>query len=432
MKQDLSIGLLGLGTVGTGVVKLIEQHQEELVHQLGCQIKVKKVLIRNVEKDRDVQIDPTSITTNPEDVLNDPDIDVIVEVMGGIDEARQYILEALQNRKHVVTANKDLIALYGPELQEIAWKNQCDLLYEASVGGGIPILRGLTDGLVADRIQKLMGIVNGTTNYILTKMMDEGVSYEEALKTAQELGFAEADPTSDVAGLDAARKMAILARLAFLTDVSLNDVEVEGITNLSSEDLNYGKTLGYTMKLIGMAQCQDERIEVSVQPTFIAKSHPLAAVKDEFNAVYVNGEAIGETMFYGPGAGSLPTATAVVSDVIAAIKNMQLGINGRNLSKPRFKRKLKSLDQRFGQYYIRLHLKDQVGAFSQLTTAFSELDISFKRIIQTPDKRDELAEIIIVTHQVSLDRFQQALLKLNEMPVVKQVNSYYRVEGENK
>lgn len=432
MKQDLSIGLLGLGTVGTGVVKLIEQHQEELVHQLGCQIKVKKVLIRNVEKDRDVQIDPTSITTNPEDVLNDPDIDVIVEVMGGIDEARQYILEALQNRKHVVTANKDLIALYGPELQEIAWKNQCDLLYEASVGGGIPILRGLTDGLVADRIQKLMGIVNGTTNYILTKMMDEGVSYEEALKTAQELGFAEADPTSDVAGLDAARKMAILARLAFLTDVSLNDVEVEGITNLSSEDLNYGKTLGYTMKLIGMAQCQDERIEVSVQPTFIAKSHPLAAVKDEFNAVYVNGEAIGETMFYGPGAGSLPTATAVVSDVIAAIKNMQLGINGHNLSKPRFKRKLKSLDQRFGQYYIRLHLKDQVGAFSQLTTAFSELDISFKRIIQTPDKRDELAEIIIVTHQVSLDRFQQALLKLNEMPVVKQVNSYYRVEGENK
>ncbi|WP_018663730.1 homoserine dehydrogenase [Heyndrickxia acidiproducens] len=430
MKMDISIGLLGLGTVGSGVVKLIRQHQEELVHQLGCKVKVKRVLVRDIEKERDVQMDPASVTVNPDDILNDPEIDVVVEVMGGVDKTRQYIIKALENKKNVVTANKDLIALYGPEIQEIAWKNHCDLLYEASVGGGIPILRGLTDGFVSDRIQKVMGIVNGTTNYILTKMMENGVSYEEALKDAQELGFAEADPTADVAGLDAARKMAILARLAFYTNVKLEDVEVEGITNLLPEDLHYGKTLGYTMKLIGMAQCQNEQIEVSVQPAFVAKSHPLASVKNEFNAVYVNGEAIGEAMFYGPGAGSMPTATAVVSDVVAAIKNMQLGVNGCSLKGPRFEGKLKPLDQRFGQYYIRLHLKDQVGAFSKITAAFSALNISFKRILQTPDKRDELAEIIIVTHQVSLDRFQKALLQLNEMPVVKEVNSYYRVEGE--
>lgn len=430
MKSDVSIGLLGLGTVGCGVVRLIRQHQEELVHQLGREIKVKRILVRDIEKDRGVDIDPASVTTNPDEILNDPEIDVVVEVMGGIDEARRYIVKAIENKKHVITANKDLIALYGPELQELAWKNQCDLLYEASVGGGIPIIRGLTDGLVSDRIQKVMGIVNGTTNFILTKMMDEGVSYDEALKEAQELGFAEADPTSDVEGLDAARKMAILARLAFYTNVKLEDVEVEGITHLSSADLHYGKTLGYTMKLIGMAECQDEHIEVSVQPAFIAQKHPLASVKNEFNAVYINGEAIGEAMFYGPGAGSMPTATAVVSDCIAAIKNMQLGVNGRNLRGPRFERKLMPSEQRYGQFYIRMHLKDQVGAFSKITAAFSALNISFKRILQTPDKRDELAEIIIVTHKVSLDRFQKALEQLNDMPVVKEVNSYYRVEGE--
>src|SRR5690606_9355302 len=346
MKNYVSIGLLGLGTVGSGVVQLIQQHQEDLVHQVGCEVRVKSILVRDIHKVRDLGNHQVHLTTNANEVLQDPEIDVVIEVMGGIEEARAYITQALKAKKHVVTANKDLIALYGPELQDLAVENECDLFYEASVAGGIPILRGLADGLVSDRIQKIMGIVNGTTNYILTKMDEDGLSYEAALKEAQELGFAEADPTADVEGLDAARKMAILARLAFFTNVDLEDVEVSGISNVSVSDLNYGKQLGYTMKLIGHAHIEDQQLEISVQPTFLSRNHPLAAVKDEYNAIYVNGKAVGETMFYGPGAGSLPTATAVMADVISVIKNMKLQVNGTSVVKPRFERVLKTPEQR--------------------------------------------------------------------------------------
>lgn len=432
MEKNISVGLLGLGTVGSGVIQLIENHQEELVHQLGCGVNVKSVLVRNLEKARQVQVDPTYLTTNPENVLHDPDIDVIIEVMGGIEDTRKYMLEAFEMNKHVVTANKDLMAVHGPELQAAARQKGCDLFYEASVAGGIPILRGLADGLVSDRIQKVMGIVNGTTNYILTKMDDEGVSYEAALKEAQELGFAEADPTADVGGLDAARKMAILARLAFSTSVDLDDVEVSGIANLELKDLQYGKQLGLTMKLIGFAHFQDNQVEVSVQPTFLSKEHPLSAVKNEYNAVYVNGEAVGETMFYGPGAGSLPTATAVMSDVVAVIKNKLLGVNGKRFITPRFEKVLKKPERRFGQYYFRLHVQDQVGAFTTISSLFNNLNISFERILQAPikqGKQNGLAEVIVVTHETTLAGCRQVLEALKDVEVVKEVKSYYRIEG---
>ncbi|HLU23182.1 homoserine dehydrogenase [Lederbergia graminis] len=432
MKNYVSIGLLGLGTVGSGVVQLIQQHQEDLVHQVGCEVRVKSILVRDIHKNRDLGNHQVHLTTDANEVLQDPEIDVVIEVMGGIEESRAYITQALKAKKHVVTANKDLIALYGPELQDLAVENECDLFYEASVAGGIPILRGLADGLVSDRIQKIMGIVNGTTNYILTKMDEDGLSYEAALKEAQELGFAEADPTADVEGLDAARKMAILARLAFFTNVDLEDVEVSGISNVSVSDLNYGKQLGYTMKLIGHAHIEDQQLEISVQPTFLSRNHPLAAVKDEYNAIYVNGKAVGETMFYGPGAGSLPTATAVMADVISVIKNMKLQVNGTSVVKPRFERVLKTPEQRFGQYYFRLHLKDEVGAFSKITSLFNELGISFEKILQQPLKKKEVAEIIIVTHTISLESFQKALMELSDLPVVDNVISYYRVEGDGK
>jgi homoserine dehydrogenase len=277
-----------------------------------------------------------------------------------------------------------------------------------------------------------MGIVNGTTNYILTKMDDEGVSYKDALKEAQELGFAEADPTADVEGLDAARKMAILARLAFSTSVDLDDVEVSGISNLALEDLQYGRQLGLTMKLIGFADFQDNQVEVSVQPTFLSQEHPLSAVKNEYNAVYVNGEAVGETMFYGPGAGSLPTATAVMSDVVAVIKNKLLGVNGKRFITPRFAKALKTPDQRFGQYYFRLHVQDQVGAFTTISSLFNNLNISFERILQAPikqGKQNGLAEVIVVTHETTMESFHHVLEELKRVEVVKDVKSYYRIEG---
>ncbi len=296
MVKKVSIGLLGLGVVGSGVVHIINNHQEKLKHQLGVPIEVKRVLVRNLEKAREVDVNPALLTSNPDDVLNDPDINVVIEVMGGVDITKEYILQAFSAGKHVVSANKDLVALHGPELHAAAEKNKCDFYYEASVAGGIPILRGITDGLASDRIERVMGIVNGTTNYILTKMAEEGTSYGDALKQAQELGFAEADPTADVEGLDAARKMAILGRLAFSTPVDLKDVTVTGISQVSTEDIKNGSELGYTMKLIGYADFEDGQLEVHVMPTFLSNDHPLASVKNEYNAVYVYGKAVGETM----------------------------------------------------------------------------------------------------------------------------------------
>lgn len=429
MKKEVSIGLLGLGVVGSGVIKIVKDHQEDLQHQLGCPVKVAKVLVRDIEKARKIDVDESILTTNCDDVLANPDIDVVIEVMGGVDIAREYILKALNANKHVVTANKDLIALHGPELEKTAQENGCDLFYEASVGGGIPLLRPLSEGLVSDRINQVMGIVNGTTNYILTKMDKEGESYEAALQKAQELGFAESDPTADVEGLDAARKMVILARLSFFTDVELDDVEVSGISTLDLADIDYGNKLNLTMKLIGFANRHNGKIEVSVQPTFLSQSHPLASVNDEFNAVYVSGEQVGETMFYGPGAGSLPTATAVMSDVVATIKNMLLGVNGKKFVANRFDKELAPAEERFSQFYLRLRAKDETGAFASISEVFNTLGISFERILQTPVNKG-LAEIVLVTHETSLANFQTAMNQLDELNVIETVESHYRVEGD--
>lgn len=301
MERTVNIGLMGLGTVGTGVVRLIEGHQEDLVHQTGVRIRIARILVRDPEKPRAIRVSRDLLTTDARDILDDPSIDVVVEVMGHIEPTRQYLLEALRRGKHVVTANKDLMALHGGEILSLAAERGCDVFYEASVAGGIPILRALVEGFSSDRITKLMGIVNGTTNYILTKMTREGADYAEALQEAQKLGYAEADPTSDVDGLDAARKMAILATLGFRTEVQLDEVDVTGIRKVTAEDIAYAKKLGYEIKLLGIAAQEDGLIEVSVEPTLVPQRHPLASVDGVMNAVYVYGEAVGETMFYGPG-----------------------------------------------------------------------------------------------------------------------------------
>ncbi|MDF9759043.1 MULTISPECIES: homoserine dehydrogenase [Peribacillus] len=429
--KAISIGLLGLGTVGSGVVQIIESHQDKLTHQVGCSISIKKILVKDTTKERLVDIEKDMLTDNPEDILSNPEIDVVIEVMGGIEETRGYLIEAIKNKKHIVTANKDLMALYGPELLELATENQCDLFYEASVAGGIPILRGLVDGLSSDRITKMMGIVNGTTNFILTKMSKEGRAYDDVLKEAQELGFAEADPTADVGGLDAARKMAILSTLGFSMNIGLNDVDVQGITEISEEDLRYSKKLGYTMKLIGVASRAGDRVEVSVQPALLPESHPLASVNNEYNAVYVYGEAVGETMFYGPGAGSLPTATAVVSDMVTVIKNMRLGVNGRSAVSPQYPKQLKAATEIFAKFFIRLHVQDEVGVLARITNLFAEHGVGFDKILQLPLDEKESSEIVLVTHTATLAAFEQIIQKLHDYNMVKEVKSTYRVEGED-
>ncbi|MGZ7825788.1 homoserine dehydrogenase [Bacillus subtilis] len=428
--KAIRVGLLGLGTVGSGVVKIIQDHQDKLMHQVGCPVTIKKVLVKDLEKKREVDLPKEVLTTEVYDVIDDPDVDVVIEVIGGVEQTKQNLVDALRSKKHVVTANKDLMAVYGSELLAEAKENGCDIYFEASVAGGIPILRTLEEGLSSDRITKMMGIVNGTTNFILTKMIKEKSPYEEVLKEAQDLGFAEADPTSDVEGLDAARKMAILARLGFSMNVDLEDVKVKGISQITDEDISFSKRLGYTMKLIGIAQRDGSKIEVSVQPTLLPDHHPLSAVHNEFNAVYVYGEAVGETMFYGPGAGSMPTATSVVSDLVAVMKNMRLGVTGNSFVGPQYEKNMKSPSDIYAQQFLRIHVKDEVGSFSKITSVFSERGVSFEKILQLPIKgHDELAEIVIVTHHTSEADFSDILQNLNDLEVVQEVKSTYRVEG---
>lgn len=427
--QKINIGLIGLGTVGIGVYKIIFEHQEELRHQTGFKVFLKKVLVRDVTKDRGIELEEGLLTNNPDDLLINPEIDVIIEVAGGVETAHDMLVTALNNHKHIITANKDLMAVYGSELLNLAKEKQCDFFYEASVGGGIPIIRSLVDGLSSDKITEVVGIINGTTNYILTKMDHEGMTYESALKKAQDLGFAEADPTSDVGGLDAARKMTILANLAFSMPIDYEDVRVKGIEGLSDVDLAYGKQLGYEMKLLGIAKIESGAVEVSVGPTMIPHEHPLTSVHDEFNAVFVRGEAVGTTMFYGPGAGGLPTATSIVSDVVTVIKNMALGTTGMHILAPQHDKCLKSPSDIHSKYFLRLTVKDEIGVFSEITSLFAKQLVSFEKIIQDPLIEGKKAQIIIVTHDVPLDTLETTLTSLKALNSVIDITSCYPIES---
>lgn len=322
------------------------------------------------------------------------------------------------------------MAEHGSTLLQMANEQKCDLFYEASVAGGIPIIRTISEGLSADKLTKIMGIVNGTTNYMLTKMSANNRTFDDVLLEAQELGYAEADPTADVDGIDAARKMAILSSLAFSSPVQIEDVSVKGIRQVSDVDLAFCQQLGYTMKLIGVAQKDEGQIEVRVEPTLLPNAHPLANVHNEFNAVLVHGEAVGETMFYGPGAGSLPTATAVVSDLVAVMKNMQRRVNGYSYQTPLFQSTFKTEDEIQSQYFIRLHVYDRAGTFAAVTNLFAQHDVSFEKLLQLPlENQTELAEIVLVTHSSSVAIIKKILIALNQLSAVDKVASYYRVEG---
>lgn len=418
-----------VGLLGSGVVRIVENHQEDLKKQVGSEIEIVKIVVSDVNKQRSIAVAPEKLTEDAWEVIRNPEIDVIIEVIGGTTTTKEYIVEALNLGKHVVTANKDLMALYGGELLEIAQRNSSDIYYEASVAGGIPIIRTLVDGFSSDRITKIMGIVNGTTNYILTKMTQEGASYADILKEAQELGYAEADPTSDVEGLDAARKMAILARLGFHTNVHLNDVSVKGISSVTKEDIQYAKRLGYQLKLLGIAECDENQVSVSVQPTMVSNSHPIASVNGVFNAVLVTGEAVGETMFYGAGAGELPTATSIVADLVAVSKNMKLGISGKRVNAMYKPTVLKTDEQISSKYFLLLEVADRAGVLAQITQELAKFDVSLQSVLQQANEHSNTAEIIVITHDASKAAITSLLETFNSMDVIHQVKSVYRVEG---
>ncbi len=428
--EDIHVGLLGLGTVGSGVYKLLDDHKQELEFQLGTKLIIDKILVNSLDKERLIDgkvLDKQLFTTNAEDIFANKDIQIVIEVMGGVDQAYNYMKQALGASKSVVTANKDVLALYGVELSDLATKNNCDIYYEASVGGGIPIIRSLTEGLASDKITRILGIVNGTTNYILTKMSKEGMSYDDALTLAKKLGFAEPDPTSDVEGYDAARKMVILSSLGFSMPMKLEDVYTRGISQVETEDIEYSKNLGFTIKLIGYADIKDGAAEVSVQPTLLPDNHPLASVNNENNAVFLQGEAVGETMFYGPGAGAMPTATAIVSDVISVAKRIKLNITGKHMINFKNARKVRHDNNIEAKFYLRLNVKDEVGVLNEITHVFANEKLSFESVLQKPADHLENASLIIITHKVILANYIKALKKLEQLQVVNKIESSYRV-----
>ena len=419
------IALLGMGTVGSGVYHIIEKQKDEMPFKVGAELEIVKVLVRNKAKYAEV-VPAEKLTDNFEDVINDDSIDMVVEVMGGIEPARTYIKAALEKGKHVVTANKDLMAMHGHELLDIAGQNHCDLLFEAAVAGGIPIIRPLKQCLAGNDITEVMGIINGTTNFILTKMKEEGMDFGEALQLATDLGYAEADPTADVEGYDAGRKLAIMASIAFHTPVTFNDVYTEGITKITAKDMRYAKELGCTIKLLGIARNTETGIEVKVHPTLIPESHPLASVNDAFNAVFVHGDAVDDAMFYGRGAGSLPTGSAVVGDIMDVARNMLFGSNGRIGCSCYKKTPIKEIGDTTSSYYIRMKLEDRAGTLAALAGVFGSSNVSISILLQKA-KVDDTAEIVIVTYDVEEKKFRDAMTVLSGMSMVKEICSIIRV-----
>ena len=420
--KKIKVALLGVGTVGTGVYKLIQRRADVMVRTIGAEMEVSKILVHNLNKQRE-SIDASLLTDNWQEIINDPEIQIVVEVMGGIEPARTMILEALHAGKHVVTANKDLLAAYGKELLDAAEEKHCDLLFEAAVAGGIPIIRPLKQCLAGNEIDEVIGIVNGTTNYILTKMFEENMSFEEALAKATELGYAEADPTADVEGLDAGRKVAIMASIAFHSRVVFDDVYTEGITKITADDIAYAKEFDSVIKLLGVAHNTEGGIEVGVYPMLLNKEHPLASVRDSFNAVFVHGDAVDDAMFYGRGAGELPTASAVMGDIIAVARNIEYGCNGRISCTCYRETPIKKFDEVENKFFLRMQVKNQPGVLASIATVFGSHGVSIARVVQKHIKGDQ-AELVIVTDKVREDYLKNALEQLRDIENIFEIRQF--------
>lgn len=419
------IALLGMGTVGGGVYEIIEKQKEEMPFKIGAELEIVKILVRNKAKYAD-KVPAEKLTDAWEDIINDDSIDIVVEVMGGIEPARTYIKAALAKGKHVVTANKDLMAAHGHELLELAREHRCDLLFEAAVAGGIPIIRPLKQCLAGNSITEVMGIINGTTNFILTKMKEDGMDFAEALQLATDLGYAEADPTADIEGYDAGRKLAIMASIAFHTPVTFDDVFTEGITKITAKDMRYAQEMGCNIKLLGIAKNTETGIEVKVHPTMIPQNHPLAAVNDSFNAVFVHGDAVDDAMFYGRGAGALPTGSAVVGDIMDVARNMLFDANGRIGCSCYKSLPIKKIGDTTSSYYIRMKLEDRAGTLAAMANVFAENNVSILVLLQK-ETIEKDAEIVVVTHEGAEKDFMAALKQFSSMDMVKEISSVIRV-----
>ena len=426
---NVNIGLLGCGTVGASLCKLIDEQSEAIAERTGIKLDVAMVAVRDVSQSRDVPVAPSLFTDDPNSVIESPDVDVVVEVMGGINPSKGLILKALELGKPVVTANKELLATHGDELYSLAKQSDVDLLFEAAVAAAIPIIRPLRESLAGEPITRVMGIVNGTTNFILTKMAEENMPYAEALDEAQKLGYAESDPTADVEGHDAAAKAAIIASLAFGGQVTLDDVHVEGITNITPEDIDFAHRLNHCIKLLAITEKRksggQDALCIRVHPSMVPLTHPLATVRESFNAIFVEGEAMGELMFYGRGAGGEPTASAVLGDLIDASCNLK---KSNSASIGEFKPiEISPITDLESQYFLEVEVDDQPGVLAQVATVLGEHSVSIRSMEQ--EGLDSEARLIFITHKAFESDFQAAIKALNELETVKSVGTVLRVIG---
>jgi homoserine dehydrogenase len=418
----INIGILGVGTVGASVANILEANSDIIEARAGKKIVVKAGVVRDLTKDRGLSI---KLSDNPSDIIDDPDIDIVVELMGGVEEPYELVKRALSNGKAVVTANKALLAYHRYELQELA--GDIPFMYEASTAGGIPIIGALRSGLSANHIESIQGIMNGTCNYMLTKMINEGANYDDILKEAQELGYAEADPTFDVGGFDASHKLLILASIAYGIDAKPEDILIEGIENITQTDVEFAKEFGYEIKLLGIAKKVDSGVELRVHSTMIPQSSMIAKVDGVMNAVTVVGDRVGETMYYGAGAGGDATASAVIADIVDIVRGNQGPMLGYKKGLER-DLKLLSKEQIVTQYYLRLVVDDQSGVLASITSTLGEFGISIESMLQKPTKDDGIAKLLFTTHSCQESKMQDAIKALSKLSVVHSDIAMMRIE----
>lgn len=428
--MQINVGIIGLGTVGCGTYELLQRNAELIAQRAGGPIKVLRIATANPDKKRPVEFDPSIVSSDVDALLNDPDIHIVAELVGGVEPANDYILRAIGNGKSVVTANKELIAKCGVNIMAAAETAGVDFLFEGSAGGGIPLIKPLRESLAGNRIEELMGIVNGTTNYILTAMTREGREFDEVLAEAQELGYAETDPTADVDGFDAAYKLAILADVAFGTRVTEADIYREGIRHVDARDIEYAAELGYVIKLIALARRhENSELELRVHPALLPQEHALANVGDAFNAVLVRGDAVGDVMFYGRGAGMEPTGSAVVGDIIEAARNIRAQATGFARHEPMHHTHIRDFSEVETRFCIRMQVEDRPGVLARIAAIFGENSVSLESIVQRQTEPGR-AEIFWMTHRTSQRALTDSLREFRSLEIVREVSSILRVEGE--
>ena len=437
MKARIGVGLVGFGTVGAGVAKILLANRALIQRRVGVPVELVRVADLDLARDRGVSLPPGLLTADLREVLDDPSVDIVLELIGGYDAAKRVILDAMARGKQVVTANKALLAVHGEEIFEAAARHRVDLGFEASVGGGIPVIRALTEGLAANTILSIYGIINGTSNYILSRMTSEGQGFKEVLAEAQRAGYAEADPTFDVAGIDSAHKLSIMVSLAYGTPVNFKDVYTEGITRIAPLDITYAKEFGYTIKLLGIAKFSEGEVEARVHPTMIPSTSPVAHVEGVYNAIQLVGDAVNDIVLYGQGAGSMPTGSAVVSDVIDIARNLLKGASGR-VPPASFQQdqrrplRIRRMEEIVSLYYLRFMVLDRPGVLSQISGVLGRHGISISSVLQQGRKEGQMVPVVIMTHTSTERDVQASLREIDRMPFISEPTTLIRVEGHDE